>query len=215
MSGDVLPYSFDKVWFMDCFGHVLCYTPHRKVLARVPLQGSFLSGFVSGPCPFPNNFIPQWRNIFNSLVELPPFRICPQDGGLVALHNEKTGHYLSINPSNNKTAFSPVIADWELFCPLQYDVYVGLLIVTDPGMAEIFCENDEREVSGLYFLGPGDNRPFVASFDRKRIGFLENLSTFARIGRLKKGETAKFLFRGFISGKEYTMRITRLKEIAF
>ncbi|MBA5724726.1 hypothetical protein CPA57_00300 [Bombella sp. TMW2.1880] len=215
MPGEVLPYSFDKVWFMDCFGHVLCYTPHRKALARVPLQGAFVSGFVASPYPFPQNFVPQWRNIFNMMVELAPLRICPQDRGLVALCSEETGDYLSINPSNNKTTFAGGIADWELFCPLPYDVYMGLLAITDPGVSHIVCHNDNAEISGLQFLSPGENKPFVASLDRKRISFLDNLDNFAKIGRMKKGDMATFAFAGFVSDKQYNIRIKRLKDIAF
>lgn len=208
------PYSFEQIWFLDCFGHVISYNNYWHELVRIPLQGFLVSGYSAMPHPAPENFQMKFWDIFGGIVKLPQMTLISWPDGLVSFYCEEKKAYTAIDPGTNKTTWSAHAAEWEKFLPLTRDAFEGLLILTDPALGGIETEEGET-LDSLHFVHSQEQKPFTAGFGRKRIAVRENAETFSRIGRLKAGESLSVTFAGFRPGRKYDLVVKRFGQIDF
>lgn len=208
-------YSFEKLWFLDSYGRVLCYAPAQKKVLCVPFQGLFVGGSVVSPLPFPKAFSPQWYDLFGNVIPDIALDIIPLGEDTVALRRVGTGEYLRSDSSGCDVFPSPEVGERETFCPLTLDVYLGLLLLSSQHMTKIVCHKHDVEFSSLYFPDFNENKVFCIAMGKVRISILANLDIFADIGRLKVGETKRYSFIGYKAGRCYDVDVTRLQQGSF
>ncbi|MXV44687.1 hypothetical protein GS501_06475 [Saccharibacter sp. 17.LH.SD] len=167
------------------------------------------------PYPLPERFTPQWYNIFGDVVKSPEYEIRNEGENLVSLYRPDLNAYVSINPARNNTSFSDGCYDWEKFCPLPYDVFMGFLYLTHPNASEVRLEETGERLPRLWFPLPSNDKLFIADFGRRRITIRDNLEAFAKVGRLQEGETVSVRFNGYMPGRVYDLTVKRLGEFTF
>ncbi|MCX5615986.1 hypothetical protein NQF87_03200 [Bombella sp. TMW 2.2559] len=214
MSGRGGAYSFERVWFLDCYGHLISYNNYWSELVRIPLQGILVSGYYMGAYPFPKDCQVKVWDIFGNMLDVPHMSLLAWRDGLVSFYCAERQAYVTIDPGTNRTGWAAHVADWEKFLPLTQDAFEGLLILSDPVIGRIKTESGD-EVDYLQFVHSQERKVFTAGFGRKRINIRSNIENFSKIGRLKIGESSLITFFGFMSGRTYNLVVTRLGPVNF
>ncbi len=204
--------SFEKVWFLDAYGHVLCYEPYRRGLARVPLLGMLLKGFVALPYPLPVSSVPTWWGNSGVPLEVPALVLDTEDSGFVTLRNE-AGAYLSIDVRNNHTLFVSVANEWERFLPITHDMFQGLILMTDPDIGEVHLSSTGQRIKQLEFPQADEKEFYTALLGTSRIDLMKSRQALVALGRLGVHDVITLSLPLYNSEACCEITATRLKPI--
>ncbi|MUG90440.1 hypothetical protein [Bombella sp. ESL0385] len=205
--------SFERIWFLDAYGHVLCYAPYYKGLARVPILGMLLKGFVALPYPLPISSVPTWWGSAGSPLEVPEFLLERTSDDFVTLRKKLTGEYLSIDVHNNKTPLVVGLNGWERFLPITHDMFQGLVLMTNPDIGEVRLASTGQRVRELVFPVGGASEFHTALLGDARIDLKESRAAFAALGRLGVNETVTLSLPLYEGKGHCIITATRLQPI--
>ena len=214
MSGkEVFTYSFERLWFLDVYGHILCHLPYRGGLGRVPLCGLLLKGYVALPYPVPAISVPAWLGHSPFPLDVPALEMRAVDNGLVTFRETASGEYLSINVQGNETVFVEQASDWERFLPVTHDVLQGLILMRDDTVGAIRLPSGEKAGRFAFPYG-GSAGLHSAELGDVRFDLRKSRDSLGVLGRLAVGETVTvpLVLQG--NKGDCAVTVTRLKPIA-
>lgn len=135
MSGDRL----QRLWIMDWFGHIISQPTQGGMLQRHYMHpGDYPDTFVLGSWPVKTPSRVTFRHTSSIAEGLPDAEFVEAGENLVALEDQDTGTYFSIDPRNNDTHWNSVaMYDWERFIPLTNGMMDGLSVLLDHAYGDV------------------------------------------------------------------------------
>ncbi|PHI95446.1 hypothetical protein BG621_06725 [Parasaccharibacter apium] len=191
-----LPF-FERVWFFDCFGHIISYAPSQSRLIRTPFQGTLMNGFIPSPFPLPPQADLTWWNLNGEQLPVEPLIMKKIRRGLVKLQKKDANEFLSINPRSDDLGFVTGVNAWEQFLPVTERMLQGLALISDPDMSHITAEASSKQVGHFSFLPPSDNKPGGGRIGEVVINLYDNLPSLAALSSIKEGEDHTISFTNY------------------
>ncbi|MCX5619429.1 hypothetical protein [Bombella pollinis] len=179
---------FERVWFLDCFGHIISYAPSQGRLIRTPFQGTLTNGFVPSPFPIPLEAELTWWTLYGEQLPIEPLIMKKIRRGLVKLQKKGAQEFLSINPRSDDLGFVNDVNAWEQFLPVTEQILQGLSLISDPDMSTICEATSAQHVGHFSFLPPSENKPGCGRIGDHIINIYNNLSSLSALSSIQEGE---------------------------
>lgn len=128
-----------RVWLMDWFGQLITQPAENAGLIREGfIPGDYPDTFLvsSWPMKLPTKM--SFRHTASLAQGLPDAEIIEAGESLVALEDQDSGNFFSINPRTQDTHWNAgSLNDWERFIPLTKEMLDGLSILQDHSFGEV------------------------------------------------------------------------------
>lgn len=191
---------FERVWFLDCFGHIISYAPSQNRLIRTPFQSTLMSGFVPSPFPIPQEAELTWWTLYGEQLPIEPLIMKKIRKGLVKLQKKGVNEFLSINPRSDDLGFVTGVNAWEQFLPVTEAILQGLALISDPDMSHITETTSSQPVKHFSFLPPSENKPGGGRLGDIIFNLYDNLPNLSALSTIKEGEVRTISLTGYEDG---------------
>ncbi|MBA5724725.1 hypothetical protein [Bombella favorum] len=180
-----------RLWVMDWFGHVIEQPSEDGPLIRSYLSpGSYPDTFVLASWPFKTPTRVMFRHTSSVAHNLPDAQFVDAGANLVALEDQDSGTYFSINPRNQDTHWnSPAVYDWERFILLTKEMLDGLSVLQDHSYGEV--EMNGQPVPTLTWPSVVENIGNFAWLGGFAFSITRNLENLAKIGATAPGASVE------------------------
>ncbi|CDG33611.1 hypothetical protein CO583_00195 [Parasaccharibacter sp. TMW2.1882] len=178
-----------RLWVMDWFGHVIDQPSEGGPLIRDYLSpGAYPDTFVLSSWPLKTPARVMFRHTSSVAQNLPDAQFVAAGENLVALEDQDSGTFFSINPRNNDTHWnSPAVYDWERFILLTKEMLDGFAVLQDRSYGEV--QMSGHPVPALVWPSVAENIGNFAWLGGFAFSITRNLENLAKIGATAPGKS--------------------------